>query len=773
MRKRLLSIIVTMMIGLLPIMAQFTTAPAFPGAEGYGRFTTGGRGGSVIHVTNLNDSGTGSLRAAINATGKRIIVFDVSGNIELKSRLSVTNGNVTILGQTAPGDGICLKNWPLVISTNNVIVRYIRCRMGDLAGNEEDAMSASHHDNAICNNIIIDHCSVSWSVDECGSFYGNKDFTLQWCMFSESLRNSVHDKGNHGYGGIWGGEKASFHHNMLAHHDSRNPRFDHDYVSTLKGPIDYVNNVVYNWGGNSTYGGESNAGSTSKLINMRNNYYKAGPASGNKKLFLNPTTNCGNCTGTDVGGKFFIDGNFLYGQSLFNSDNLQSGYYFFDSGMNFSSWKSKYASATKPYTTDEKKFQYKLVHLQSAQNAFQKICDWVGCSYIRDYVDTRIVDEAINGYYTYEGSNGSKNGLIDTQDDVNGWPSLRTYDKKTDTDRDGMPDAWETANGLNPNDASDASSYTIDKKKWYTNIEVYANSLVEEDVKDMLSDATEGFDEYYPEFKDEDNITHNEGSADRLYDNEPDPSGAPEGYTFVEIAQGTVTWTVTSSTSATTFGKNPTVSNEIADYVTCADAVKGSKLTGGARNTYSSGPNGSQNLLRFDCSTKTTAPEDGNSVVFAVSPNDGYYFKPTKIETYVNKVGTDGGDATVTIGNDKASEVAFTGSPSRNSVDASKSYNNYTYVNFTPLKPIASGEATKATVSIYNYNGKDSSSSKQMSIGTCTITGTLYKLVSTQVDNVSAAKAPVSGIRYNISGQPVGNDYNGVIIIDGKKYNNK
>ncbi|WP_187262497.1 T9SS type A sorting domain-containing protein [Pontibacter beigongshangensis] len=454
---------------LVLLMLGFATAEAqqlaFPGAEGFGRFTTGGRGGKVMKVTNLNDSGPGSLRAAIMEAGARTIVFTVSGNIKLTSRLNITNGNLTIAGQTAPGDGITLQNYEMVIGADNVIIRYLRFRMGDLTGNQQDAIWGRYQ-----KNIIIDHCSMSWSIDECSSFYANQNFTMQWCLLSESLNRSAHDKNDHGYGGIWGGDKATFHHNLLAHHNSRNPRFNgyRSGVSNGKYPnehVDYRNNVVYNWLGNSSYGGENGN------YNIVNNYYKPGPAtpSSRNKRIMQISFESNASLGVGY-GKFFIDGNYVAGNPTVTADNWNGGV----------DYDSKVPAAARPSGVKlTEPIAYEMETQHTAQQAYEAVLEKVGASLKRDAVDVRVIEEVRTGTATFTGSRTGYKGILDSQTDVGSWPELASLPAPADADNDGMPDAWELAQGLDPNNANDRNTVGQDG---YTNLEVYLDWLIEEGI---------------------------------------------------------------------------------------------------------------------------------------------------------------------------------------------------------------------------------------------------------------------------------------------------
>ena len=454
--------------------SQLKELPAFPGAEGNGKYVTGGRGGKVIYVTNLNDDNNpGSLRYAINQSGQRIIMFKVSGTIKLTSRLNISKSDVTIAGQTAPGDGITLRDYPVVVNTNNVIIRFLRFRMGDFTNQEADALGGTNK-----TRIIIDHCSMSWSTDECGSFYGNKEFTLQWSILSESLKNSVHGKGAHGYGGIWGGEGASFHHNLLSSHDSRNPRFCGSRYSNRPAAelVDFRNNVIFNWGSNSAYAGEGGR------YNMINNYYKAGPATSKTSRIIEPYADDGsNSQPAGTYGHFYITGNFMTKSAAVSNYNWL--------GVNLNSTFATYApGVTQDNIKSETEFPLEFVTTHSAEKAYEKIVEFCGASLERDSVDLRIIKDLVTGTVTFSnGGNGSKNGLIDTQSAVGGWPVLQSKDAPKDKDEDGMPDEWETANNLNPENSGDAQLKSVDGI--YPNVEVYINSLVHEIVEAQNKDA--------------------------------------------------------------------------------------------------------------------------------------------------------------------------------------------------------------------------------------------------------------------------------------------
>lgn len=456
--------------------------PAFPGAEGWGRYVTGGRGGVVYHVTNLNDSGPGSLRAAVEASGKRTVVFDVSGTIFLKNGLSIKYPDITIAGQTAPGDGICVADYNFDIQAPNVIIRYMRFRPGNLMAlngiGEPDALEAKDG-----RNIIIDHCSLSWSVDECCSVYGNRFTTVQWCLIAQSLRHAGHSKDAHGYGAMMGGEGASYHHNLLVHHDSRHPRLGEREATGARDTTDFRCNVMYNWGGQGCYGAEN------MNANIVNNYYKPGPATSARGSGIEQRI-CGVAVNETQGhpmyhvwARLFVDGNVNSKYSRVTANNWSTGI-----------WQqidSKYRSNASAYNLDQERMRlaepmkYYYVTTHSAEDTYDRVLAYAGASLSRDGLDELMVSDTRNGVATYTGNgDGNLPGIIDTPEDNrpkdapanwSPWPLLAAGEAQPDTDGDGIPDAWERQHGLDPDNAADGN-YRNDEG--YTNLEIYMNSLV-------------------------------------------------------------------------------------------------------------------------------------------------------------------------------------------------------------------------------------------------------------------------------------------------------
>jgi hypothetical protein len=419
-------------------------APAFPGAEGFGKYTLGGRGGKLLEVTNLDDRGPGSFRAACEAAGPRTVVFRVSGTIALESKFKITNPYLTIAGQTAPGDGICVKNYQVNFDTHDLIIRCLRFRPGDEKGKEQDGFGGKG------DHIVIDHCSVSWGIDETLSINKGANLSVQWCLVSESLTKSLHKKGGHGYGGLWGGPGGSWHHNILAHHTSRNPRASGNPDSGL---MDYRNNVIYNWGYHSAYGGEL------WPRNWINNYYKYGPATSEKvrrRIFEQK----------DPRGKMYASGNFVWGYPEISANNWNGGMDFAPDGQ-----------ATEATLRVDEPFVVAPVDTQSAEAAFELVLAEAGCSLSRDSVDRRIIHEIRTGTAQYgETYGGGGKGIIDSQKAVGGWPELRSKPAAVDTDHDGMPDDWEFKHGLDPKNPADGAQAS--EKRGYTHLEHYLNSLV-------------------------------------------------------------------------------------------------------------------------------------------------------------------------------------------------------------------------------------------------------------------------------------------------------
>ncbi|WP_230471357.1 pectate lyase family protein [Hymenobacter jejuensis] len=459
--------------GAWPASAQQV---AFPGAEGAGRFTSGGRGTAsspttVFEVTNLaDDTKPGSLRYALTQPAEhRTVVFRVSGTIHLNSPLTISKSNTTIAGQTAPGDGICLADYPVSIKANNLIVRFMRFRMGDKNQNQgqvdgaggDDAFGGLHN-----SRLIVDHCTMSWSTDEAFSVYEGDSTTLQWNLMSEPLNYSYHfetgdkDFEHHGFGGIWGGQHATMHHNLFASCNNRTPRFNGSRYTHPAGyeNVDFRNNVIYNWGENNVYAGEGGN------YNIVNNYYKYGPSTKEsvRARVLNPYKVA---TGKNPlpYGKFYLTGNYVDASADVTRHNWQ--------GVTMNGG----APADTVLSKVDRPFDIAPIATQTAQEAYAAVLQSVGASLPkRDTLDQRIIRNVV----TRTGR------LIDVQGGYphgtpysisqKAWPVLHSAPAPADTDHDGMPDKWESSHGLNPKDAKDRGTVT---SNGYTALENYLNSL--------------------------------------------------------------------------------------------------------------------------------------------------------------------------------------------------------------------------------------------------------------------------------------------------------
>lgn len=437
MRLRLvLPLLLALPLLTLPVRGR--AVPAFPGAEGAGANTPGGRGGRVLLVTSLADSGPGTLRAACQEKGPRIVVFRVAGTIALKKPIEIKEPYLTIAGQSAPGDGVCLRDYSLVVETHDVIIRHLRSRLGDVSNQQSDCIDLGHG----ARNVILDHCSATWSIDECLSLLGNvSDCTIQWCLIGEALNVSKHKKGAHGFGSL---SRASgpitWHHNLWIHNNSRNPRLGDNYGKSPYPTFDVRNNVIYNFGDTATGLTQGNL-----RINYVGNYIRRGPSSPPKKKPIS------------IGGRsditFFIRDNVYDGHPELTADNSR----FFN---------VLEIDGKRQVSTVDQPFEMPAVTTTSAEAALEAVLATVGASKpTRDSVDARLVQHVRDGTGT----------IIDSQKDVGGWPELKSGPVPVDSDRDGMPDDWETARGLDPARADDAC--TDRDQDGYTNVEEYLNDL--------------------------------------------------------------------------------------------------------------------------------------------------------------------------------------------------------------------------------------------------------------------------------------------------------
>jgi hypothetical protein len=435
--------------------------PAFPGAWGGGMYSFGGRGGKVYVVTSLDDAGPGTFREACNAIGPRIVVFNVAGIIQLKNRIRIRAPYITIAGQTAPGDGICIRGATVCVDTHDVIIRHLRFRRGETnVANRDDSLGGNP-----VGNIIIDHVSASWGLDENISMYrhmyrpknGDKELklptvniTIQWCISSEAL-----DTYNHSLGSTIGGHNSMFHHNLWACNAGRNPSIGMD------GDFNFVNNVIYNWRHRTVDGGDQKS-----QYCLINNYYKPGPTTPNSAIayrVLRPDGRRGpDKTSPREWGKAHVAGNVVAGNDTVSKDNWAGGVQI-DGDDD--------PKIILPRVRMDKPFPMAQVPIQSAAEAFDAVLKNVGATRPkRDEVDRRIIDLVRKG----TAGNETRQGIITDVKQVGGYPSYRGEPLK-DTDSDGMPDEWESKHGMNPRDPSDATK--DGNGDGYTNIEKCINGL--------------------------------------------------------------------------------------------------------------------------------------------------------------------------------------------------------------------------------------------------------------------------------------------------------
>lgn len=696
---------------------------AFPGAEGSGKYAIGGRGGDVYHVTNLNDSGEGSLRYGIeNATGPRTIVFDVSGVIQLQSRLVCNKPNITIAGQTAPGIGIMLRDYEFGANSDDGITRFMRFRYGH--GDDWNGTSANQNTGNAgglsANYGIMDHCLLGWGSDETFSSRGAKNITFQHSLIGESLNQNGHKNYfdskptvQHGYAASIGGEVGSFHHNLLAHNEGRNWSMAGGLDPTgvyYAGKMNIYNNVVYNWGGRATDGGTHEG-------NFVNNYYKEGPATTQHFIFIAEIEK-GARDETDY-QKYYVNGNLRYNYTdgIITNDSYRNTYK--------EDIKSGITANWNIFQNEPFIFWDKESNVESAEAAFKNVLSDVGCNYQElDNNEKRLIQESRDGTYTKTGSRSGKAGLIDKESDSEGWNGLgiisETRPADWDTDGDGIPNWFETAKGwsnvnLNNNHIDGAST------GWYTDLEIYLNWMacphfidLEVGVEKIIDLAT-----YFAGYTNPDytivtsdidvsisnkklvvnpttsglfsvqvKATESSISLIRTFNFYVKPAEEQDESVYNEVTTseidtpfsitGNIFWPLNTGgadqTASVVFGEN-----DVNDLFTVKKISVGSSLNGTYTFTLDD-----KNLgeTRFGSNEKMiNNAAENNAVTFYVTLQDGYTFKPSQISVTATRFGTDGGNIDISW-NDNGSSTALITKQIPNRDNATINYSTYAYNSF-------------------------------------------------------------------------------------------